>query len=64
MRLDALLQRLEAEQNKIAHETLQQPSGPDPFNYGRAVGLYHGIELAKTVLIELVNETEQRKYNL
>lgn len=64
MRLDTLLQRLEMEQAKLAHETLSQPSGREAFDYGRAVGLYAGLEIAKRTLIELVAERERKDFDL
>lgn len=63
MRLETLLQRLEAEQATLARQTLEQPQ-PGDFNYGRAVGMYAGIDVAKRVLVELVAEKEKRDFNL
>lgn len=63
MRLETLLQRLEAEQATLAHQSLQQPLSGD-FNYGKAVGMYAGLELAKRVLIDLVAEKDRRDFNL
>lgn len=63
MKLEHLLQRLEAEQAKLAHEALQHPQ-PGEFNYGRAVGLYAGIEMAKRILIDTVAEKERKDFAL
>ncbi len=63
MRLETLLQRLEAEQATLAHQTLEQPV-PGDFHYGKAVGMYAGLELAKRVLIDLVAEKDRRDFNL
>ena len=63
MRLETLLQRLEAEQAKLAMETLQRPV-PGEFNYGKAVGMYAGLEMAKQCLIDLVAERDRRDLNL
>lgn len=63
MRLESLLQRLEQEQAVLAHQSLQQPQ-PGDFNYGKAVGMYAGLELAKRVLIDLVAEKDRREFNL
>lgn len=63
MRLETLLQRLEAEQATLARQTLEQPQ-PGDFNYGRAVGMYAGLDVAKRVLVELVAEKEKRDFNL
>lgn len=59
-----LLQRLEEEQATLAAETLRQPSGRDAFDFGRAVGLYAGIERAKIVLLDMVREHERKDFDL
>lgn len=63
MRLETLLQRLEAEQAELARQTLEQPI-PGDFNYGKAVGMYAGLEVAKRALIDLVAEKDRREFNL
>ena len=63
MRLETFLQRLEQEQMKLANETMQHPQ-PGEFNYGRAVGLYAGIEMAKRILIDTVAEKERKDFVL
>ena len=37
---------------------------PGDFNYGKAVGMYAGLELAKRALIDLVAEKDKRDFNL
>ena len=64
MKLETLLQRLETEQARLASEALAQPSGRDAFDYGRAVGMYAGLEHAKRVLVELVAERDKRDFHL
>ncbi len=63
MKLETLLQRLEQEQAMLAHQSLQQPI-PGDFHYGKAVGMYAGLEVAKRVLIDLVAEKDRRDFNL
>ena len=63
MKLETLLQRLEAEQATLARQTMEQPL-PGEFNYGKAVGMYAGLELAMRVLIDLVAEKDRRDFNL
>lgn len=63
MRLETLLQRLEAEQATLARQTLEKPI-PGDFNYGKAVGMYAGLELAKRALIDMVAEKDRREFNL
>jgi hypothetical protein len=64
VKIEALLQRLEEEQATLAVETLTQPSGREAYDFGRAVGLYAGIERAKIVLLDMVREHEKRGFDL
>ncbi len=64
MRLETLLQRLETEQARLATEALKQPAGRDLFEYGRVVGMYAGLELAKASLIALVGDNEKKDFFL
>lgn len=63
MRLETLLQRLDAEQATLARQSLEQPL-PGEFNYGKAVGMYAGLEVAKRILIDTVAEKDRREFNL
>ena len=64
MRIEVLLQRLEQSQADLARDALGQPQSRDMFEYGRVVGMYAGLELAKTVLIDMVAEKERRDFDL
>lgn len=64
MRIEVLLQRLEQSQADLARDALEQPQGRDLFEYGKVVGMYAGLELAKSVLIDTVAEKERKDYNL
>jgi len=64
MRIEVLLQRLEQSQVDLARDALEQPQGRDLFEYGKVVGIYAGLELAKTVLIDTVAEKERKDFNL
>jgi hypothetical protein len=64
MRIEVLLQRLEQSQADLARDALEQPQGRDLFEYGKVVGIYAGLELAKTVLIDMVAEKERKDRNL
>jgi hypothetical protein len=48
----------------LARDALEQPQGRDTFEYGRVVGIYAGLELAKTVLLDTVAEKERKDFNL
>jgi hypothetical protein len=58
------LQRLETAQAELAKETLERPSGREAFDFGRAVGMYAGLELAKQTIVEMVAEHERKGFDL
>jgi hypothetical protein len=58
------LQRLETAQAELAKEALERPSGREAFDYGRAVGLHAGLELAKQTIIDMVAEHERKGFDL
>lgn len=64
MRIETLLQRLEQSQADLARDALQQPQGRDLYEYGKVIGMYAGLELAKTTLLEMVAEKERKDFNL
>jgi hypothetical protein len=64
MRIEALLQRLETEQARLAHEALKQPAASTEFEYGRVVGMYAGLERAKYTIVRLFEDKEKRDFDL
>jgi hypothetical protein len=58
------LQRLEAEQAMLAKEALERPAGREGYDYGRVVGMYAGLELAKEAIINMVAEYERKGFDL
>ncbi len=60
MKIETLLQRIELEQAKLATDALAHPGGKDGFDYGRAVGMYAGMEHAKRVIVDMLAEKEKR----
>lgn len=64
MRIETLLQRLEQAQADLARDALQQPQGRDLYEYGKVIGMYAGLELAKTTLIDMVAEKERKDFNI
>ena len=64
MRIEVFLQRLVQAQADLARDALEQPQGRDTFEYGRVVGMYAGLELAKTVLIDMVAEKERKDFDI
>lgn len=51
-----LLVRLKEAQREYAFGALQRPSQKDTFEYGHAVGVVAGYEMAINILLEIVNE--------
>lgn len=64
MRMDAFVRAIEAEKVKLASEALSAPAARDGFEYGRVSGLHAGLERAKQILIDLVNEDDERRARL
>ena len=64
MRIETLLQRLEQAQADLARDALKQPQARDTFEYGRVVGIYAGLELAKNVLVDTVSGKGRKDFDL
>ena len=64
MKTAAWLQRLEAEQAAFAVEALAKPADHGLFDYGRVVGVYQGLEMAKNALLAMVSEDERKGFDL
>lgn len=64
MKLETLLQCLDAEQARLAADALKSPTSRDAFEYGRVVGLYAGLERAKQALSNLVAERDKKDFIL
>lgn len=64
MKAEQYLQRLKAEQTKLACSTLERPAGRDAFEYGRAVGIYAGLQMAEQVLLDMLADKERKDFNL
>jgi hypothetical protein len=62
VRIETLLQRLEAEQSAVAVEAMERPSGKTEFDYGRVIGIYAGLQRAKEVLLNTVAEADKREF--
>lgn len=64
MRIEVLLQKLEAEQIALAREAMERPAGRDAFDYGRAVGMYAGLAHARDIMMDLIAERERKDFDL
>jgi len=64
MRVEILIRRLNDEQVALAKEALERPQGREAYDYGRVVGMYAGLEQAKTLINEMLVEKEAKDFNL
>lgn len=64
MRVEILIRRLNDEQVALAKEALERPQGREAYDYGRVVGMYAGLEQAKTLINEMLAEKEAKDFNL
>jgi hypothetical protein len=64
VKLGALIQRLEAKQAAWAASALASPAGESAFEYGRAVGVYAGLDMAKTLINDVLSDQEQKDFDL
>lgn len=64
MRVEILIRRLNDEQIALAKEALERPQGREAYDYGRVVGMYAGLEQAKTLINEMLAEKEAKDFNL
>jgi|TARA_R110000868_G_scaffold1040_6_gene7953 hypothetical protein len=64
LNIATLLRVIEDAQATLAKDSLMKPAGRDVFEYGRAVGMYAGLEHAKDLIIGLVAERERKDFDL
>lgn len=63
MRVEDVLTLLKNEQAAIAVQAVEKPSA-DLFAYGRAVGMYAGLEKAMALILGKIDEQERRDNTL
>ena len=64
MRVEILIRRIEDEQASLAKDALSRPQGKDAYDYGRVVGIYAGLEQAKSLISDLMAEKEAKDFLL
>ena len=64
MNIAIFLKAIEDAQAQLARDALSKPAGRDVFDYGRAVGMYAGLEHAKDLIVGLVAERERKDFDL
>lgn len=64
MRVEILIRRIEDEQVLLARDALSRPQGKDAYDYGRVVGIYAGLEQAKSLISDLMAEKEAKDFFL
>jgi hypothetical protein len=62
VRVEATVQKLDAKLNETAHQLLHTPPGRDAFEFGRAVGIYAGLTMAKQVLLNFYEEERKASF--
>lgn len=62
--VDVLLRRLEAEQAEHAKGALTTAQNRDAFEYGRVVGIYAGLEHARKLILDLLEEADRADADL
>ena len=60
----AFLAKLDEAQADLARSALLQPSGKDLFDYGRLVGIYAGLEQARSILIDILTDRDEKDRRL
>ena len=64
MNVDALFNRLKADQQSFALDALRRPQTRDTFEYGYRVGMVAGYEAAINVLLQLLKEEKDNDPDL
>lgn len=64
MSTNALAQRLEEEQLKLARSSLSAPADRSEFEYGRVSGIYAGLERAKQIVLNFQAEKDEKTNDL
>jgi hypothetical protein len=62
VRIEPTVQRLDAKLSEVAHQLLHTPSGRDAFEFGRAVGIYAGLRMAKELLLNFYEEERKASF--
>ena len=63
MRIETLLAAIDQKMDEVAKDALRAPS-KEMFDYGRSVGVYAGLEQAKTLIVDLVKDAGARDHDL
>lgn len=64
MRLEVYLQKLEDAKTNLARAAMEKSGSRDAFDYGRATGIYAGLEMAKAIYVEMFADKERRDKDL
>lgn len=62
MNLTKIMAALEAKLSETAKEAVERPAAGDIYAYGRVVGTYAGLNMAKQIIEEMWRE-EQKRYD-
>ncbi len=66
MRVEDIIALIEGKKAEVARDTLEQPGSGERIEYafGRAVGMYAGLELAKEAILEFYRDRAARDSRL
>lgn len=64
MRAEDVVRLLDTKRDEIAHQSLKQPARPTEFEFGRSVGLYAGLTVAREAVLAMFAERERKDFDL
>lgn len=60
MKVETVLQRIEDEMAQVSRDAMERPAGRTEFEYGRAIGIYAGLDRAKELIVGLYRDADER----
>lgn len=64
MNVTELIKQLDDLRARTADEALSSPGGRDAFEYGRSVGVYKGLAMARAAVVDMMEERERVQRDL
>jgi hypothetical protein len=58
----AILRALEQKQKSVAEEALKAPRDGSTYEYGRAVGMYAGLDMAREVIVQALQDEKVKTF--
>ena len=60
MKVETVLARLDEEMLRVARDAVETPREGTSYEYGRMIGLYAGLALAKETVVNLYADKDER----